>query len=252
MDSRNTILNELQTISPVVAGIGPVMPYQVPDGYFDKLAGEILQRVKAADVGSVQEELAALSPFLSRLEKKTPFQLPAGYFEELTDNAVAGAKAIEFVNEELENLSPLMNSLKSKQVYEVPSGYFEQFPAATLEKAKAIQPAKVISMPLNRKIFRYAAAAMVTGIITLAAWWFTRPGEEIVPPVVVENIEKVTDDELQRYLESQTVAPDEIPVSTNTDEIDSNDMTDMLADVSDEELQQYLEKYSTIKKLPTN
>src|SRR5690242_12218735 len=158
MKSRIDILNELRELSPTVAGIEATNPYKVPDGYFEGLAENILQlikadgkevspvlrdannnpysvprgyfenladtilnRIKAESSDTAKEELEILSPMLSKIGKKTPFSTPAGYFDELTDNAVAGAKAIEFVNDELENLSPVMVELKKKMVYEVPA-----------------------------------------------------------------------------------------------------------------------------------
>ncbi|MBO9563099.1 MAG: hypothetical protein J7621_10010 [Niastella sp.] len=211
MEHSVNILSELQAISPEVARIGrqlpyevpagyfealaaqvmqqireeeaalpPVLqqaganPYSVPAGYFDQLAGNILARVKASDEGlSAQEELSMLSPLLSKLDKKLPFQAPAGYFSDLSDNVVSGVQAIEFVNEELENLSPLMAGLKDKQVYEVPAGYFDALPEVILDSVKNMHsPAKVVSIGFGRKLMRYAVAAAVIGIVAMGAWWF--------------------------------------------------------------------------------
>ena len=280
MENRNTILNELQAISPVVAKIGPgnvyevpagyfealpdrmlgllkdaegevspVLPakkdnpYQVPQGYFDNFAASVLQRIKAGEAKSAKEELETLSPLLSGLGKKMPFSTPDNFFEELSDNAVAGAKAIDFVNVELENLSPLMSSLKDKQVYEVPAGYFDQLPQQVLLQVKS-QPAKVVSMNFTRKVVRYAAAAVVAGLVLAAAWLYIGNGKE---EPGLAGIEQVSDEGLESYIENQSsVSPAETTVlaaNTNT-EIDEEDMKDMLADVSDEELQKYVDQYN--------
>jgi hypothetical protein len=211
MEHSVNILSELQAISPEVARIGrqlpyevpagyfeglaaqvmqrireeeaalpPVLqqagtnPYSVPAGYFDQLAGNILARVKASDNGlTAQEELSMLSPLLSKLDKKMPFQAPAGYFSDLSDNVVSGVQAIDFVNEELENLSPLMTGLKNKQVYEAPAGYFEALPGQVMDRVKKMnEPAKVISIGFGRKLMRYAVAAALIGIVAIGAWWF--------------------------------------------------------------------------------
>jgi hypothetical protein len=280
MENRNTILNELKAISPVVAEAGfrnvyevpagyfealpgrmlgllkdaegevsPVLPakkdnpYQVPQGYFDNFATSVLQRIKADEAQSAKEELETLSPLLSGLGKKMPFSTPDNFFEELSDNAVAGAKAIDFVNVELENLSPLMSSLKNKQVYEAPAGYFDQLPQQILQKVKS-QPAKVVSMNFTRRVVRYAAAAVVAGLIVAAAWLYIGTGKEESSLV---GIEQVSDEGLESYIENQSsVSPAEttvLAVNTNA-EIDEEDMKDMLADVSDEELQKYVDQYN--------
>lgn len=240
MENRNTILNELKEISPVVAQAGFENPYDVPQGYFDNFAAILLQRIKAGEASTAKEELETLSPLLSGLSKKTPFSAPAGYFDELTDNAVAGAKAIDFVNGELENLSPLMSSLKGKNVYEVPAGYFEQLPAQMLQKAKS-QPAKVVSMNFTRKVVRYAAAAVVAGLIVAAAWMYmgskeTEPG--------LAGIELISDEALENYVENQVVSLAETTIIAANAEIEAEDLKDMLADVSDEELQKYVDQFS--------
>jgi hypothetical protein len=187
--------------------------------------------------------------------------MPAGYFDELSENATAGAQAIEFVNGELENLSPLMSGLRNKPVYEVPAGYFEQLPQQVLSAAKAQQPAKVVSISFARRVVRYAAAAVVAGIIGVAGWMYlgNHHGNSVKPdgtsiagviPVPKQQLDSISDEVLEKYLEIQAAAPAETAgAATNTatanSDIDTNDMKDMLADVSDEDLQQYIEKYGT-------
>src|SRR6478609_2804606 len=211
MNSRINILNELRGISPTLASLPFTRPYQdVPEGYFEGLLDEILlqvredqkslilgeadksapyvvpqdyfqnlpaiimQRIKADEQENSHEELEMLSPLLGGLKKKNTFQVPQGYFDELSGNAIAGAKAIEFVNVELENLSPLMSSLKEKQVYETPGGYFESLPAAMLKKAKEVASlAKVVSLSSTRRIMRFAVAAAIIGFVAVSAWFYT-------------------------------------------------------------------------------
>jgi hypothetical protein len=250
MENRNTILNEVKEISPVVAQVGFQLPYEVPAGYFEGLAAQVLARVKANEAATAKEELEVLSPLLSGLSKKNPFSTPEGYFEELTDNAVSGARAIDFVNVELENLSPLMNSLKDKNVYEAPAGYFAQLPAQVLQKAKS-QPAKVVQMNFTRRVLRYAAAAVVAGLIITAAWLYMGRGSSTIDPALA-GIEEVSDVALQDFIENQTVNPSETSViaSANADLV-AEDLQEMLADVSDDELIKYADQYSS-KDIITN
>ncbi|OQP66793.1 hypothetical protein A3860_00005, partial [Niastella vici] len=235
-------------------------PYEVPQGYFDNLPAAILKRVKATAADNASEELEILSPVLSQLGKKMPFSTPAGYFSELSENAVAGAQAIDFVNGALENLSPVMNSLKEIQVYEVPAGYFEQLPGQVLQAAKAQQPAKVVSMSFTRRVIRYAAAAVVAGLVVTAGWLYfghtgVKPGGDEKTVVAAADLDSISDDMLEKYLENQTAAPAETAIAAATpavEELGANNMKDMLADVTDADLQQYLEKYSSEKNIQTN
>jgi len=284
MDNRTTILNELKEVSPALANIGCEVPYtvpagyfdalagnmllkineektengalpnisktpvyEVPAGYFDSLAGNILNRVKAAAATSPAEELAFLSPVLSRLEKKSLFSTPEGYFTDLSDNVVSGVQAIEFVNEELENLSPLMVSLKEMSIYQVPPRYFEQLPAEMLNKVKK-QPARVVSMTFTKRVVRYAAAAVVVGIIAIGGYLIINRSGAVndpngIPGVGKTEVAKVSDQELESFLADNTVALADAGTVVTNDSISESDTKDLFANVSDDELQRYLEDH---------
>lgn len=184
-----------------------------------------------------------------------PFSTPAGYFNEVGENAIAGAQAIDFVNIELENLSPLMQGLKRIMVYKVPAGYFDQLPGQVMKAIKGQQPAKVVSISVTRRVLRYAAAAVTAGLIITAGWFYSNRGTGTKggSPSMAQ-LDSISDEMLQKYLENQAPIPAENPIAATAavDELDANDMKDMLADVTDEDLQQYLEKYSTLKEVNTN
>lgn len=242
MENKQNIVNELKEISPIVAQVGFSNPYEVPQGYFENFAATVLQRIKATTAASPKEELEMLSPLLGSIGKKNPFSMPEGYFAELTENAMAGAKAIDFVNGELENLSPVMSSLKNKPVYEVPAGYFEQLPEKLLQRVKS-QPARTVSMNFTRRVMRYAAAAVVAGLIVLGGWLYF--GNNGTGTTNDPALAQISDEMLENYLDNQSVTPAETTVlASNGDaDIDSDDLKDLLADVSDAELQKYIDQY---------
>ncbi len=288
MNNREIIVNELKELSPVLAQSSRSVPYQVPmgyfeelpekilglvhsvnngspilekakqnpfnvpSGYFENLADSILERIKAIEIGSPKDEIQALSPLLGKLDNKNLYHVPAGYFDELAGNVTDGAKAIELVNEALENLSPLMNSLKQKNVYEVPTGYFESLPSEVLTKAKQQHPSKVISISFSRKIMRYAAAAVVAGVIVTSGWLYFKdpivspnPDVDVATKEVTKELRTTSDEELLRFIETENNLTDEtVTTSPSTEEIEATDMKDMLVDVTDEELQQYIEETS--------
>jgi len=236
MATRNDILNELESISPVVAKVPFVNPFQVPQGYFDGFAEQVMMGIKA-DGLSAKEELQGLSPLLSGLEKKLPYEAPVGYFSELSEHAVAGVKAIEIVNMELENLSPVMNKLKTVNVYEAPEGYFDSLADNVLKIVEKRRTAKVI--PMGRKIMRLAVAAVVAGLIAIGAWMYFGSGKPAASIASIENkVKQVSEDEMLNFLETDAQV---VPESTmnNSDQIDEADMKSMLANVSDEKLEQF-------------
>ena len=238
MASRLTILDELNQISPLVAGIGAANPYTVPEGYFEAFSELLMARIKVERLNA-KEELEMLSPLLSSISRKVPYEMPANYFSELSDHALGGAKAIDFVNEELENLSPLMNSLKGKSVYEAPEGYFDTLADQILAEAKKQKPAKVVAFRPVKKIMRYAVAAVVIGVMAISVWLSQRePGKPSIAKI--ENgIEAASDEEILNFIQSSE-APLAETVLTSDDEMSVADMKVMLADVSDKELEQFV------------
>lgn len=286
MENRINIVNELMELSPVLAQTQPNMPYRVPEGYFDQLpekilalsrtsqetpallnqgkqtpysipqgyfenlADTVLGKIKTIEAGSPKDEIETLSPLLSKLTKKATYNVPADYFDELAGNVTDGAKAIELVNEALENLSPVMSSLKAKNVYEIPQGYFDSLAVDILNKAKQQAPAKVVSISFRRKLIRYAAAAIVAGLVITAGWFYfnnlpakNNAGEDIVEKETTKEVKTLGDDELLRFIETENNSIDETAATTaNSEEIEATDIKDLLADVSDEELQKYVEE----------
>jgi hypothetical protein len=277
MDNNSTILNELREISPVIAAIGNLVPfavpegyfkglparimeriaiedhkikepqlhidkaatYQAPEGYFEGLASSILNRIKATEAVNPKEELDLISPLLGGVEKKNPFASPAGFFEDFSSNVLSGVQAIEFVNEELENLSPLMNGLKDKNVFSVPANYFENFAGTVINKINT-QPAKVVSISFGRKIVRYAAAAVIAGILVTGAYKFINPSTGSTASV--DSFANVSEKEMEGFLNNNTLPLADTSAAEPAAITEENEK-DLLADVSDEELQQYLEQH---------
>ena len=121
MENRNYILNEVREISRVVAEIGHQNPYTVPTGYFEGLAGELLQRIKADTI----------TPVLP--QTNNPYQVPHGYFETLADKLLQRVKAEEI------SLSPALQQANNNP-YQVPQGYFESLAGKLLQRVKEEEP----------------------------------------------------------------------------------------------------------------
>jgi len=83
------IVQELKEIAPGL-DLPSVPPYQAPEGYFNALPEQVLQRVRAADAPTVQEELETLSPLLGSIPRLQPLRVPEGYFEDLPGRILQG------------------------------------------------------------------------------------------------------------------------------------------------------------------
>ena len=88
MPSDNNILNELQTLSPLVAGVSNKNVFSVPEGYFEALSDII--------TASTKNEL--ILP-----KSAETFKVPAGYFDNLSALLLDKIKASETAPDEIRN-----------------------------------------------------------------------------------------------------------------------------------------------------
>jgi hypothetical protein len=189
MTERENILNELTAISTVVAGLPRVNVYSVQEDYFDGLRAEL------------QAIIIASSFYTTDANKK----VPEGYFENLPNAIMQKIKAAD--TSEIEMLSPTIASIGNKNIYTVPKGYFEQLNFVQ-------NTAKVVKMG-SRSIFKYAAAAVVTGLLGLSIFTFVnkpatlskentevvKAGNDIIKKGSFDKeLETITDKDLENYL----------------------------------------------------
>lgn len=193
MLERENILNELNAISPLVASVPRVNVYKVDENYFDGIRAELQARIIASNFIAPQNKV----------------DVPAEYFENLPNNILAKIKAQEnnVVLTEIETLSPTIASIGNKNVYTVPQGYFEHLAMSSKSSAKIVKMG-------SRSIFKYAAAAVVVGVLGFGAMKFianTKTNNETIAVVKEANkiLEKnsfdatfasVSDKDIEKYL----------------------------------------------------
>ena len=239
MENRIDILNELNALSPLIAGMEKVNVFtipagyferlgddililakkedtnllegispslQVPQGYFESLAYNILNRIKAQE--NATEELKDLSPLLHGIQNKNVFTVPQGYFESLSDAVLNKMNSEETAAEELKELSPLLYSIQNKNIFTVPQGYFETLPGKILGEIIP-QQAKVITIhKRTAAFFKYAVAAVFTGAMALGVYKFTNGGgEKIIMPSYVAEAGKIknVDEELAKISDDDII-----------------------------------------------
>ncbi len=243
MTQKENILQELNELKSTLATVTPQNVYKVPLGYFDGLAAQVLCRVKAMEAKNAVEELGYLSTSLNNISRQMPYAVPAGYFEGLAEKSmqlVRESNDYQTAKEELETLSPLLSGLKKTMPYSVPQGYFE-----SLAEKRNKPAAKIISIT-GRKWFRYAAAAVVTGVIVLAGFIYLI-SRNTVDPVeqpyawVKKSFKKVDKADIDAFVK---LAEEEFNNQTSvaSNPVKPEEIKELMKDVSDKEIQDFLDE----------
>ena len=234
-------IQELKELDSMLGGLPSQNIYSVPEGYFEDLAIQVLKRVKALEAGNAGEELTQLSPLLSGISKVGPFELVGGYFDGFEEKIMATIRQSEdyqTAGEELSVLSPLLSGIGKQNPYTVPQGYFENFGNNIYLKSPTQQKARTVSM-VNRKWFRYAAAAIVVGFIALTGIQFLNNNSGgISHPTEVIDLKNVSTDDINNFI----LVTDE--GATEQTSVAKSDIKDLMKDVSDKDLQDFLNKTS--------
>jgi len=240
MTDRNTILNELADLGSALANHDPQNIYAVPAGYFENLADQILNRIKALEANDAKEELSYLSSFLSNVSKESPYSVPVGFFQTLGEDVlkkISEQEDHQTSKEEIETLSPLLSGLKNKTPYSVPAGYFE-----ALETNVEKKETKVISIT-KRKWYRLAVAAVVIGIIAISGLAIFR-SKQVDPNKnpqawIEKNVDKkVSKDKIDEFVK---LAEDEsINVASEKDDVKHAEIKELMKDIPEKEIVDFL------------
>lgn len=187
MQLNSNILKELEELSPTLAGLprnnvfnvpegyfeslsGELLlktsqsatTYSVPEGYFDQLAGQILSTLKTREQESdVAAEMLTLSPTVAGIGNNNVFNVPNHYFDE-------NVHPLE-VHAETAFISASVADIGKTVPYTVPTGYFEQLADSIL--AKKDTTATIVSMKSRPFAWRYAAAAAITSVMAVSVWF---------------------------------------------------------------------------------
>jgi len=234
-------LNELHGLGSTLTNISLQNIYEVPDGYFEGLANQILNRVKALEASDANEELEILFPMLGSISKEMPFAVPAGYFESLSEKLMQGIHEhadYQTSDEEIASLSPLLSSISKKSPYSVPAGYFENLNSNIGKKEET----KIISIT-SRKWYRFAAAAAIAGFIIISGILLLnkRVDPNKNPQAWVEkNVKKkISPAQLDEFV---TLAKEDENLNdlNDNDSVKSEEIKELMKDVSEKEILEFL------------
>ena len=240
MTNRNIILNELKDLESFLGNYNPQNIYTVPNGYFEGLPTQILNRIKALEATNAKDELKYLSPLLSNVSKEMPYAVPAGFFQSLSEDVlkkISEHEDYQTSEEEIGSLSPLLSSLKNKNPYSIPAGYFER-----LETGAEKKETKVISIT-RRRWYRLAVAAVVIGIVAisgLAIFKSKQVDPNKNPQAWIEkNVDKkVSKDKIDEFVK---LAEDgSTNVAYEKDDVKHAEIKELMKDVPEKEIEAFL------------
>jgi hypothetical protein len=231
------IIRELSDLGSSLAVTERINAYSVPPGYFEGFATDVLRLI-----------------WLSSLPKDNIYEVPSEYFEGLEQRilqAIRNHPDYQTSKEELESISPLLSSLNKRPVYSVPKGYFENF---KFNEPRSERETKVISIP-NRNWFKYAAAAVVTGVIILAGSMLynsnqKRPDIAGKTPLAKfeKEVKKIQDvKSTENLIDFMDAGLNEKELATNGKTIKTEDVQQLLKDIPTDELREFSEQSKDIE-----
>lgn len=257
MTRNSDILNELKAISPAVAEISAVVPYDLPAGYFNNLSEVIMARIIAGG----QEE----NTVVSVAGKSTPFSVPENYFEQLSDSILSKVKQAgqQAAADELQELSPLLASISKTNVYSVPEGYFE---TVSSHVTASLQPqAKVVKLTVRKQWVRLSiAASFVIMVVTGAYLFFNRPAAQLDQYVRLglkqyntgeqfdKGLQSISEADLVSYLQATAQSNDAETIASITGEESKNEPAVQEEGQEDELLQSILNELDAMPETNAN
>lgn len=240
------ILLELSQISPALTTISRKHVYSVPLNYFDGLAGNILQQIKD-DIAS-QALLSATNPY----------SIPGGYFDSLPGAIMGKIKQGQLhneVHEELEDVAPLLNTISRLMPYHVAPGYFENLSVNIQgEEIADRAPAKVIKTSWFTRSYKYAAAAVIAGVVIVSTFLLS-PDRDLQNSSATYTssinipaaVNKVSEAEITEFLNNTSIIPE--AAASNTITNNEFDILQGLENTSAEDIQDYLKQYEAADAL---
>ncbi len=248
MTQKDYILIELKELNSSLINLNQQNVYNVPVGYFEGLATQVIERIK------LLENEDSVSPILNSISKESPYTVPTDYFNNLPEtvmNLIRNSNDYLTAAEELETLSPLLGSMKKEMPFTVPEGYFN-----TLSKdivAEENKPsAKIISIG-SRKWYRYAAAAVVTGLIVLSGFLYfgknnstVEPGSKVMANITkdIKNMNVEEQNDLFEFIDTGLTGKESAQSKPNNKSVE---IQDLLVDISDAELKDFQEQSEDIQ-----
>lgn len=145
-------------------------------------------------------------PILQNLTEKNhvTYIVPENYFDSINDKII-GRIAQDEVKQEIKTMFPGLQSVEKLHPYSYPHNYFSSVNKSVFDK---INPPKTAlhRFVLNNHWRRLAVAAIIIGIFIFSALFIIMPFRKTgtVPAIVENRIEKMSDEQLQFFMNADT------------------------------------------------
>lgn len=193
---EGTVANELQEISPFMAGIKKINPFEVPVNYFEQVPADMVAQVEEENIPAV----------LQGANTVQPFEVPAGYFEQLAGN---------ILNKEKEESGAKVITMPKRR-------------NAILKYAAAAVFTGVAALG----VYKYTGNAPVTNVPDIA---IVQPVVEMIPKMddkkFEETLNNLNEEDIIKYLEKNGSEND---IATLTSGIDENSLPSQEEYLTDE------------------
>lgn len=255
------VQEELELLSPLLAGVPKSLPLSVPPGYFGQLSQQLLQNITDT-AGQAQAAMEEMPSILTNMPKAFPMSAPAGYFDQLSAAVMAriadadrtAVPATE-AGEELAGLSPFLAEMPKTMPFSVPAGYFDQLSTtimAGITDISAPAAAPVIRRMDARRYFKWAAAACLIAMVSVSTLLFTRENYHAAN-AMEKNLANVSDQEIMEYLQSHTDAFDREELASYAPlGEEGNGIPDEVDELSAEAIQHYLDNTGLLNESLTD
>lgn len=243
MEDNNQYLDSiLSTINKDVA------LYKVPEGYFNELAEQVLEKVQS-----------------EAFSNANTYVVPEGYFDLFAENILQKVKTVSPQNEiaeELETIAPLLNTISKRNVYSIAKNYFEQLPSSLLTEKQPFEreTTKVIPLSTKRNTWRkLAVAAVIAGAVLSGGLYLeNNKNENLHNPSSKQYASAVSQDNMNLEENLSNLSEDEIIsyLAVPNPDISMNDSASLIiatsentqkaiSSMTNEELENYLDKTPT-------
>ncbi len=267
---NDNIQDELQALSPLLAGIKDINAYttpagyfnklsisvidaisdrgkinvntirnsslSVPNGYFDHLAKNIIQKIKKQQPETTNETIDGFSVLLNNLSKKNVLEIPANYFDSLGADILSKINATENDTDELKQIAPLLYYCNRANLGEIPAGYFDNLSAIIFKKIANKTAGKVVTMVGRFSFVKYAVAAIFIGAISMVVFkYYNKPanisiheyaaldssvekGKAMSDAKFNETLNSLSEEDIANYLQKTGTEADVALLSASVDE----------------------------------
>lgn len=195
-----------------------------------------------AQQNEIRNELMELAPSLGSVGNSMPFSVPPAYFDNFPGLILQKIKALETedAREETSLLSATLGGMSRKMPFSVPKDYFEKL---SPQADSVHKPAKVIPIPARKRVWKYAVAAIVAGLVAAELFLFISSqqsgnNQQLAlndSSTILKAVSTVSDVEIEAY--ANDIAEAE-PMTES--ELREDEPALMFSEVSDAELENYL------------